>query len=177
MNILVEKTTDVNALRRAASITTGRPCRMTLAAAYRARHSLIRTQRFWIELRDIPLCVASHLVRHHVGVQPYQRSHRPDRNPQHIDQGRQTPTDLALDLDAEAILNISRARLCAAASAETRAIWSEVIDKLRDVDPDLADHCVRPCVATGICRERKCSYINTPAYEQERANYLDLFRK
>lgn len=79
MNIKVTKLTDVELLRRANSFTTGRDSHMTLAKAYRAGHSPIRTQLFWVECTDIPLFVASQLVRSHVGVQFFQRSKRTDR--------------------------------------------------------------------------------------------------
>ena len=79
MNIKVTKLTDVELLRRANSFTTGRDSHMTLAKAYRAGHSPMRTQLFWVECTDIPLFVASQLVRSHVGVQFFQRSKRIDR--------------------------------------------------------------------------------------------------
>lgn len=79
MNIKVRKTTNVDDLRKRAAYTSGHDCHMTLATAYRNRHSVIRSQFFEIELQDIPLFVASQLVRSHVGIQFYQLSKRPDR--------------------------------------------------------------------------------------------------
>lgn len=79
MRVSVEKLTDVKLLRRANSSTTGHESNMTLATAYIYGHSPIRTQLFWVECKEIPLFVASQLVRSHVGVQFYQRSKRTDR--------------------------------------------------------------------------------------------------
>ncbi|MGN1172616.1 MAG: FAD-dependent thymidylate synthase [Muribaculaceae bacterium] len=79
MKINVIKLTDVELLRKANSFTTGKDSKMTLDTAYRYGHSPIRTQLFWVELTDIPLFVASQLVRSHVGVQFFQRSKRIDR--------------------------------------------------------------------------------------------------
>lgn len=79
MNVMVKKLTDVELLRRANSFTTGHDSHMTLAKAYRAGHSPIRTQLFLVECTDIPLFVASQLVRSHVGVQFFQLSKRTDR--------------------------------------------------------------------------------------------------
>lgn len=62
-----------------AGYTTGRDCQMSLATAYKNRHSIIRSQLFFVELTDIPLFVASQMVRSHVGVQFFQRSKRTDR--------------------------------------------------------------------------------------------------
>lgn len=79
MNVTVKKLTDVELLRRANSFTTGRDSKMPLTKAYAHQHSPIRTQIFFVELTDIPLFVASQLVRSHVGVQSFQRSKRIDR--------------------------------------------------------------------------------------------------
>ena len=79
MIVSVTKLTDVELLREANSSTTGHDSNMTLERAYRYGHSPIRTQLFWIVCKDIPLFVASQLVRSHVGVQFYQRSKRTDR--------------------------------------------------------------------------------------------------
>lgn len=79
MKISVKKLTDIGLLHKANSFTTGHESKMSLATAYRLGHSPIRTQQLWIELREIPLFVASQLVRQHVGAQFFQRSKRTDR--------------------------------------------------------------------------------------------------
>lgn len=79
MEVKVTKLTDLSLLQKANSFTTGRDSKMDLAKAYKLGHSPIRTQLFWIEMRDIPLFVAGHLVRSHVGIQCFQLSKRPDR--------------------------------------------------------------------------------------------------
>lgn len=89
---------------------------------------------------------------------------------------RYAPQSMALLLNAEEIINISRKRLCAKASAETREIVEAAIDKVSECDPDLAKHCVKPCVHCGFCREAKpCGYMKTRIYEKQRENYLKLF--
>lgn len=79
MKINIHKLTNADLLHKANSFTTGHESKMTLAKAYAYQHSPIRTQLFWIECREIPLFVASQLVRSHVGVQFFQRSKRTDR--------------------------------------------------------------------------------------------------
>lgn len=79
MKIKVTKLTNVDRLRKANSFTTGRDSKMSLKTAYRLGHSPIRSQRFDIELYDIPLFVASQLVRQKIGVDWYMRSKRTDR--------------------------------------------------------------------------------------------------
>lgn len=223
MNITVTKLTDIELLHKANSFTTGKESHMSLAKAYALGHSPIRTQVFWIELTDIPLFVASQLVRSHVGVQFFQRSKRTDRGgtdfndvcrnlafnvntawitkdaPEKIDTARvagilselaeeieqlpdcfdrYAPTDLAFIINAEAIINMSRKRLCAKASTETREIWTAVVAEIAKVDPDLSKHCVKSCVSRGLCSEPKsCGFIKSDLYRRQRANYKLLFTK
>lgn len=89
---------------------------------------------------------------------------------------RYAPTDLLADCNAEFIINMSRKRLCYKASAETRILWEMVIDKLSNVDLDLAKHCVKPCVACGVCKEHPtCGFMSTAYYYDKRYNYTSLF--
>ena len=90
---------------------------------------------------------------------------------------RYAPTSLMGDMNAEAIINMSRKRLCAKASKETREIWEQVIAEVAKVDPDLALFCVKPCVFSGgICREHKgCGYNKTGLFNKALTEYKKLF--
>lgn len=79
MEVKITKLTDLNLLHKCAEFTTGHESKMSLAKAYASGHSIVRSQIFFVECRDIPLFVASQLVRTHVGVQFFQRSKRTDR--------------------------------------------------------------------------------------------------
>lgn len=192
MEIKVTKLTDVSLLRLANSFTSGKESNMTLAKAYMHGHTTIRTQLFTVELTDIPLFVASQLVRQTQGVSWYQRSKRTDRGggdfakecaeyasliwKAHLDEDitmvaqytdelmrdlpmsydRYAPTDLMGVMNAEALMNMAHKRLCSKASAETVAVVGTIRDKVRNVDPDLADHMVPQCIYRGgICPEAK----------------------
>lgn len=90
---------------------------------------------------------------------------------------RYAPTDLMCLINAEAIINMSRKRLCTKASKETREIWQKVCELIEECDPDLYPHLVKPCVATGVCREHKpCGYIKTESFSREREEYKSLFK-
>lgn len=104
MNIKVEKLTDATLLRRANAFTTGHNSKMTLAKAYCHQHSPIRTQLFWVECYGIPLFVASHFVRHNVGVQFFQLSKRPDRGGEDF---REVCDDLANGLIMDSASNFT----------------------------------------------------------------------
>lgn len=177
MKINIQKLTNADLLHRANEFTTGHESRMSLATAYRLGHSPIRTQLFWVELREIPLFVASQLVRQHVGVQFFQKSHRPDRNPNAKDEGRMTPTDLAFICNAEALINMAHKRLCGKASAETREVVKAICELIEERDPDLYQHLVPQCVYRGgICPEPKgCGYNKTGLFNKILTEYKKLF--
>lgn len=218
MNIKVRKLIGVELLREANSFTTNKESKMSLQTAYRLKHSPIRTQIFWIEMRDIPLFVASQLVRSHVGIQCFQLSKRTDRGGEDFREeceeiasmagtifptdgysfeeeyqhrattadsirllsrqfDRYAPTDLAILINAEAIMNMSAKRLCAMAAKETREIWQKTLELIEEVDPDLVKFCKKPCVLSGVCRESKsCGYMASESYLTERRLYKNLFK-
>lgn len=202
MEIHVKKLTGVDLLRTANGFTTGRESSMSLKTAYRSLHSPVRTQLFTIRFEDIPLFVASQLVGSKAGVEWWMRTKRTDRGgecfaevckdmaenlydrgddptteiltwPSRFD--RMAPTSLMCLINAEAIINMSHKRLCAKASRETREIWEKVCEDIKECDPDLYPHLVRPCVACGLCRERCCGFIHTEMFRQEREDYKSLF--
>lgn len=211
MEFKITKLTDESLLRKANEMCTGKESKMTLAQCYRYGHSNMRTQMFWIELRDIPAFVCGHLIRH-THAQPFVQSRRVDRGgadfshecnvladmigmayktddedllyraksdvrnlPEQFD--RMAPQSMGLLLNAEEIINISRKRLCSCASKETREIWENVVALIEEVDPDLAKHCVKPCVAAcGLCREPKgCGFNKTEVCAKMIEGYKKLF--
>lgn len=94
----------------------------------RARHSPIRELKFVFLLKDIPSWVSVHLVRHHVGCQPYVRSQRNDRQNAYdrTKAPQDAPVDMIWSMNAEALMTIANKRLCNQASKETRAVVQEM---------------------------------------------------
>lgn len=78
--VSVRKLTDVNLLQEACATTFLGSSHATLISLYKAEHSPVRTQMFWISLKNIPLFISTHLIRHHVGSVPFQLTCRDDRN-------------------------------------------------------------------------------------------------
>lgn len=218
MKIEVKRITEPNLFQEVASMTTGKPCKMSWLKALKSGHSIIRAQMYLIKLYDIPQFVMGHLVRH-IHAQPYVLSKRTDRGGEdfndvcrniafrirtehinHMDTpagqladnygeyadkvdalperfDRYAPTSMALLVNAEEIINISKARLCNKASLETRSIWRGVLMELEKIDPDIVKLCQKPCVLTGVCREMKpCGFIDTKEYESRRNEYTCLFK-
>lgn len=78
--VSVRKLTDIDLLQEACASTFLGKSHATLISLYKAEHSPIRTQLFWISLENIPLFISTHLIRHHVGSVPFQLTCRDDRN-------------------------------------------------------------------------------------------------
>lgn len=78
-HVSVKKLTDESLMREACSMTFLGKSQQSLLSIYKSEHSPARTQMFWITLENIPLYVATHLIRHHVGSTPFQLTCRPDK--------------------------------------------------------------------------------------------------
>lgn len=135
-----------------------------------AEHSPIRKLQITVKCYGVPSWVATHFVRHHVGVEKYVQTQRSDRtgvNRDELPQG--ALVNLELDLNAQAIINISRKRLCTQASEETRKLWKLILEEVKKEIPELYEVCVPECVYRGFCPEMKsCNYCNKPRF------YLDV---
>ena len=146
-----------------------------------SEHSPIRLLEYDFSWADIKQWVTVHLVRHHEGCEKFVHSQRTDRNPDLAGLNRdELPQGLLNDMDmtcnAQALINISRKRLCNCASFETHQAWKQVIEEIRKVDPILADKCVPECLYRGFCPEfdRCCGYVNTPKFKIDLAKYRSI---
>ena len=160
MRIYIEKITNVDLMRRACKFTTHGQVdsQMSLDKIYRCEHSPLRTQMFWIEMMGIPSFVSVHLVRHHVGIEGhFVQTMRDDRGAQEV-ANRLTEVNHAMLINAQALINMARKRLCMKAHPETRLVFEHIKDCMKPVDPDLARYMVPECVYRGdVCHElRPC---------------------
>lgn len=89
-----------------------------------ARHSPIRELKFVFRITDLPYWVSVHLVRHHVGCQPYVRSQRNDRQAAYDREKapQDAPVDMIWSMNADALITIASKRLCNQAAKETREV-------------------------------------------------------
>jgi len=78
--VSVRKLTDLELLQEACATTFLGTSHATLISLYKSEHSPVRTQLFWISLKNIPLYISTHLIRHHVGSVPFQLTCRDDKN-------------------------------------------------------------------------------------------------
>lgn len=208
MEITVEKITDLRIMQEACAMTFNGKSAMTMKRMAMYEHSPLRTQMYWIRLFDIPLFCSTQLLRHHVGSQPFQLTCRVDRKggnnhfKQRIDAikefvingdgddaldaldwlkenaDRYTKVNLGLCLNAQALINMAKERLCSDASAETRHIFRKIVNKMQDVEPELVPFLVPKCIYRGgICNGvSKCGYNKTEPFQQRLNEYKELFK-
>ena len=143
-----------------------------------SEHSPIRRIKFYWRWKDLKSWVSVHFVRHKIGIEHWVSTQRTDRtgiNRDDLPQG--SLVNHACDADAQALINISRRRLCNCASKETREAWQQVKNKVGITEPELAGCMVRECVyRNGFCTEVfTCGYNKTKAFEEELRAYTSMF--
>lgn len=134
-----------------------------------AEHSPIRSKEYDISVSGIRQWVTTHLVRHWMGFIPFIHSQREDRRQldvprDELPQGALNDGDFAAN--AQALINISRRRLCHLhPSKETREAWESVRYAIWKIDPDMSDAMVPECVYRGFCPEKQtCGFYRTAAF-------------
>lgn len=155
---------------------TKEPSKSWEAKMLLAEHSPIRLVEFDWTWKDIMQWVTTHLVRHHEGCEKFVHSQRGDRRVLPVPRNELPQgalNDMDMTANAQAIINISRKRLCSCASKETREAWKQVVEAIREVDPVLADKCVPECLYRGFCPEfmNPCGYSKTKKFEEDLQKY------
>ena len=155
MEINIEKLTDINLVIKACNSTFRGKSKITLDKMYKCEHSPMRTQMFWVEMIDIPTFVSVHFVRHKVWTEHFILSNRDDRGgPGNNNVTRLTPVNHSMWLNAEALINMSKKRLCNQSSIETIEVMELIRDKVGIIDSELKKYMVPQCVyRNGICPE------------------------
>ena len=144
-----------------------------------AEHSPIRTMQFKWKWLDLPYFVSVHFARHWLGIVHFVSTSRTDRTG--VDRTKlyqDNPVDHECEANAQALINISRKRLCRKASKETQDAWWEVRRKVQEVDTIMAEAMVCECVYRGFCPEfSSCGFCNTPTYQEWLAEYRNIPKK
>jgi hypothetical protein len=148
-----------------------------------AEHSPIRLLEFDWTWGSIKQWVTAHIVRHHNGCEKFVHSQRGDRRAILEEYGVDTRDDLPqgalndmdMSANAQALINISRRRLCNCASKETREAWIQVKNAIAEIDPIMASKMVPECLYRGFCPEfmDPCGYSKTEKYQ----NDLKIYRE
>lgn len=143
-----------------------------------SEHSPIRDLKVVWEWIDIPYYVSVHFSRHHQGVEHFVSSQRNDIQKKYDRRSapQSSPVNHKCTANTQAILNISRARLCLVASPETTKAWRLFLEELYKYEPELVQLCVKPCVyRNGICPEvfKPCGYNKTEHYKKTQEMYIN----
>lgn len=142
-----------------------------------AEHSPIRRIKFYWRWYGLRYWVSTHFVRHKFGIEHFVSTQRSDRTGVSRDKLSQgNLVNHACEADAQALINISRKRLCSGASPETREAWKDLKIKVAEVEPELAECMVRECIYRGFCPEIKsCGYDKTEEFQEELIKYRDKY--
>ena len=122
----------------------------------RAEHSPIRTLMFTIKM-DIPYYISVHYCRHFVGVTHYVKSQRNDRQSDYDRNSARQDTEVThiMDLNAQSLINIAHRRLCSKADPLTITVMEMIVEKVKEVSPEIAEFLVPMCEYRGGCHEIK----------------------
>lgn len=190
MKITIQELTSSKEVLNAARTTVWKEDLMKEASKqfmkdiYISEHSPIRCKMFMIEYSGIKRWIADHLVRHGIGVTPFMSTQREDRNDEIMaisveegnprDEAKQgSLVNLKLLVNAQALINISRKRLCGQAHEETQEVWLITLSELLPIDKELFEVCVPECVYRGFCPEKKCcGRVGSSSYRQMRKEYI-----
>lgn len=131
-----------------------------------AEHSPLRKLMVSWKWSNLPYWVSVHFVRHKYGIEHFVSTQRTDRTgEERTEKTQDAPVEHECFANAAEVMFISRRRLCAQASAETRAAWKLVVDELAKKEPELGECCVPECVYRGFCPEFKsCGYAGSEAF-------------
>ena len=138
-----------------------------------AEHSPIRRIKFSWKWADLMSWVSVHFVRHKFGIEHWVSTQRTDRTGVDRNQALQSaPVTHECEANAQALVFISRRRLCQQAANETREAWQAVVDEVKKKDPVLGSVLVPECIYRGFCPEfESCGYVHTAEYRQRLMEY------
>jgi thymidylate synthase ThyX len=142
-----------------------------------AEHSQIKLVEYLISFKALRQWVGVHILRHPF-VLPFIHSQRADRREldvprDELPQGSLNDQDFVMN--AQTLINVSRKRLCACASKETREAWKAVKDEIAKTEPNMAAVMVPNCIYRGFCPERdSCGFWKTKKFKEDLKNYRSL---
>lgn len=126
-------------------------------------HSPIRRGTISWKYDEIPYCISTHFVRHHEGVEKWVGTERADRT-EIKDRSQRSQMDMVpmeMEANIQALINISRKRLCTSADPLTRLYWKATLEAIKEYDEDIYWACVPECIRCGGCPEYKsCGYYD-----------------
>lgn len=160
MEIKIERISSFELMHKASSFTLHKhkDINVDVNKMYNSEHSPIRTQLFWIEMYDIPSFVSTHFARHKIGVEHFVSTNRDDRGGTGTED-RNTPVNHAMLINAQALINMARKRLCYKSHQITIKVMQEIKRIIYKHDSYLYYYLVPECEYRKECHEFKtCGY-------------------
>ena len=181
MKVTIKPITTWQRVANAARLTIGKtPIDHEPSTAFRrsmilAEHSPIRLLEFDIIIEDIPMWLTTHFVRHKIGVEPFVRTQREDRNDAVVDRDslpQGSLNTMQLSLNAQALINISRKRLCFKAHKKATMLMMAIKSEMQNIDPIMADAMQPNCIYCGFCREMQpCGFADSDSFDERLKSY------
>lgn len=164
MKIEIRRLTEIDLAIEAMRTTSGKNTREDKLAIWKSllvstggvAHSPVRAVRYRVKVEGISYWVAMHYRTHHVGIDPYIKSQRSNKERGTTEQN--SLVDMILDINANALITIGKARTCLKAATETRLVMSgikEVLFSGDEFDQYLAQVICPPCKWYEKCFEPK----------------------
>jgi hypothetical protein len=117
-------------------------------------HSPIRRSTVSWKWPEIPYAISTHFARHHEGCEKFVATERTDRTgvPRE-ERSQMNPVMMEMDANIQALINISKKRMCTGADPTTRLYWKAVWEAIREYDENIAWAMVPECIRDGGCPE------------------------
>ncbi|GKX29180.1 hypothetical protein SH1V18_16600 [Vallitalea longa] len=154
---------------------TGEPSSNWKRRMLLSEHSPIRQILINVKWYELKYWVSVHITRHKYGIEHWVRTQRTDRtglDRNELPQSNYVEHEFLAS--AQAMINISRKRLCMQASKETREAWENMLETIKENEPELYKVCVPDCIYRGWCYEYKsCGYHKTKEYQRKLKEYRE----
>lgn len=120
-----------------------------------SEHSPIRLGRIKWRWEGIKSWISFHFARHWLGWDKFVSTQRTDRTGVNRDEARQdTPVNMDIEANPQALINVAKVRLCYQASPETREYMEDLKFTISDVgQKELSNVLVPSCVYRAGCPE------------------------
>lgn len=134
--------------------TSVEPTQQFITKLLISEHSPIRLVNIKWRWENIKSWISVHFARHHIGVEKWISTQRSDRTGIDRDKSPQdTPVNMDMVANAQALINMGRFRLCYQAHKETRAYMEDLKNEIEKVQPELANVMIPNCVYRHGCSE------------------------
>lgn len=143
-------------------------------------HSPLRRGTISWKWDEIPYCISTHFVRHHEGCEKWVATSRADRTDikDRSERSQMDPVMMEMEANIQALINISKKRLCTCADPTTRKYWIAVLEAIREYDEDIFWACVPECVRDGGCPEyTPCGFYENLMKDATKEEQMSLVKR